>query len=49
MADPAVRTRFADFGAEPLATTPEELGRFISAEVAKWREIITKAGITIDP
>ena len=49
MSDPAVRTRFADFGAEPLASTPEELGRFISAEVAKWREIITKAGITVDP
>jgi tripartite-type tricarboxylate transporter receptor subunit TctC len=49
MADPSVRTRFADFGAEPMATTPEELGRFISSEVAKWRGIITKAGITIDP
>jgi tripartite-type tricarboxylate transporter receptor subunit TctC len=49
MSDPAVRTRFADFGAEPLATTPEELGRHISAEIVKWRGIITKAGITIDP
>jgi tripartite-type tricarboxylate transporter receptor subunit TctC len=49
MADPAVRGRFADFGAEPMASTPEELARFISAEVAKWREIITKAKITIDP
>jgi tripartite-type tricarboxylate transporter receptor subunit TctC len=49
MADPSVRARFADFGAEPMATTPEELGRFISSEVAKWRGIITKAGITIDP
>lgn len=49
MADATVRSRFAEFGAEPLATTPEELGRFISAEVAKWRGIITKAGITIDP
>src|SRR5438874_6422021 len=26
--DPTVRARFAEFGAEPLATTPEELGRF---------------------
>jgi tripartite-type tricarboxylate transporter receptor subunit TctC len=49
MSDPAVRTRFADFGAEPLATTPEELGRHISAEIVKWRGIITKAGITVDP
>lgn len=49
MTDAAVRTRFIDFGAEPLATTPDELGKFISAEIVKWREIITKGGITLDP
>ena len=49
MADTAVRTRFVDFGAEPLATTPEELGKYISTEIVKWREIITKGSITIDP
>ena len=49
MADPAIRTRFADTGAEPLASSPEELGRHIASEIAKWREIINKAGIKIDP
>jgi tripartite-type tricarboxylate transporter receptor subunit TctC len=49
MADPAVRSRFTEFGAEPLASTPEELGRHISAEIVKWREIITTAAITLDP
>jgi len=48
MADPAVRARFAEFGAEPMATTPEELARFIAGEVAKWRDIVAKAGITVD-
>jgi tripartite-type tricarboxylate transporter receptor subunit TctC len=48
VADPAVRARFTDFGAEPLASTPEEFGRFISAEVSKWRAITTRAGITLD-
>lgn len=48
IADPAVCTRFTDFGAEPIASTPEELGRYISAEVMKWREIIAKGGITLD-
>jgi tripartite-type tricarboxylate transporter receptor subunit TctC len=48
IADPAVRSRFTDFGAEPLASTPEELGRYIAAEVVKWREIITKGGITLE-
>ena len=45
IADPVVRERFSELGAEPVATTPEELARFISSEIAKWREIITKAGI----
>jgi tripartite-type tricarboxylate transporter receptor subunit TctC len=49
MADVTVRSRFSDFGAEPMATTPEELARFISSEIVKWREIITKAAISIDP
>ena len=46
VADPAVRARFADFGAEPVSSTPEEFGRFISAEVVRWREIIRKGNIT---
>jgi tripartite-type tricarboxylate transporter receptor subunit TctC len=48
VADPAVRTRFTEFGAEPIASTPEEFGRYVSSEVVKWREIITKGGITLD-
>jgi hypothetical protein len=31
-----------------MASTPEELGRFIASEVVKWRSIITTARITID-
>ncbi len=49
MAEPAVRARFAELGAEPLASSPEELARHIAAEGAKWRAIITKGGITADP
>lgn len=43
--DAALRGRFSDFGAEPVTMSPEDMGRFISAEVAKWRDIITKGGI----
>jgi len=43
--DPALRDRFSELGAEPVASTPEELARFISSEIVKWRDIITKAGI----
>lgn len=48
IADPAVRTRFIDFGAEASATSPDEFAKFIAAEIVKWRGIIIKGGIAID-
>jgi tripartite-type tricarboxylate transporter receptor subunit TctC len=48
VADPAVRSRFTDFGAEPISSTPEEFQRYVSSEVVRWREIITKGSITLD-
>jgi tripartite-type tricarboxylate transporter receptor subunit TctC len=47
MADPAVRQRFAEQGAEPMAITPEETARFIATETEQFRQIITKAGIAL--
>ena len=49
MAEPALRARFAELGAEPLAATPDDTARHIAAETAKWRDIITRAGIKLDP
>ena len=43
--DPVVRSKFVEQGAEGVSTTPEELRRFVASESAKWRAIITKAGI----
>ncbi|MBM3342541.1 MAG: tripartite tricarboxylate transporter substrate binding protein [Betaproteobacteria bacterium] len=48
IADGAVRARFLEIGAEPMATAPDEFAKFISAEIVKWRGIITKGGISID-
>ena len=45
--DETVKARFLDLGAEPVATSPEETSKFISAELKKWHEIITKAGISV--
>jgi len=47
IADPVVRGKFSELGAEAVASTPEELARFISSEITKWRGIITKAGVTV--
>ncbi|HKA80178.1 MAG TPA: tripartite tricarboxylate transporter substrate binding protein [Xanthobacteraceae bacterium] len=43
--DPTVQARFTEQGAEALTATPEELTKLISSEIAKWRDIIHKAGI----
>lgn len=48
IADQSVRSRFIDFGAEPQATSPDEFAKYISAEIVKWREIITRGKISID-
>ncbi len=48
MAHPAVRARFAEMGAVPLASSPDELAKHISAEIVKWRAIIARAGIVLE-
>lgn len=45
IADPAVRARFQEVGAEPVAVSPEDAAKFITSETIKWRDIITKAGV----
>jgi tripartite-type tricarboxylate transporter receptor subunit TctC len=48
LADPVVRSRFADLGAEvfpPERQTPEALGALVKADAAKWWPIIKELGI----
>jgi len=47
IADPAVRERFVDLGAQPISGTPDELAQFIPTETLKWRDIIMRGGITM--
>ena len=46
-ADPTVRAKIVEQGAEAVVTTPEELATFIATETAKWRGIITKGNIPV--
>jgi tripartite-type tricarboxylate transporter receptor subunit TctC len=49
--DPAVKTKFADLGAEPVAAdkaTPEALRDYLKAEIGKWGPIYKKAGVYAD-
>ena len=43
--EPAVRDKIAEQGTETVSGTPQELSALIVADTAKWRAIITKAGI----
>lgn len=45
VASPETKKRFETEGAEPLSMSPEEVGRFIAAETAKWARVVKDAGI----
>jgi hypothetical protein len=46
LARPDVAEELASLAMRPLTSTPEELGRFIASERAKWAEIAAEAGLT---
>ena len=43
-----VQERFAQNGALPAPTTPEEFAAFIKSEIAKWAKVVQAANIRID-
>ncbi|TCV61770.1 tripartite tricarboxylate transporter substrate-binding protein [Neorhizobium sp. S3-V5DH] len=45
LADPAIQKRFADLGVEARSSTPQEIGDRLKSDIAKWGEVIKKAGI----
>jgi tripartite-type tricarboxylate transporter receptor subunit TctC len=45
LADAEVRKRMAALGADPAGNTPEEFGRFIRDDQAKWSKVMREAGI----
>ena len=47
IAKPAMVTRFAELGAEPLGGTPDRAAAFIRGEQEKWGRVIREVGIQI--
>jgi tripartite-type tricarboxylate transporter receptor subunit TctC len=45
---PEVQALFARFNVQTVTTTPEEFDRFIRADIARWRDVIQRAGITLE-
>lgn len=45
---PDMRKRLTAQGAEPLTTTPEELGEYTRTEIARWQRVIRESGARAD-
>jgi tripartite-type tricarboxylate transporter receptor subunit TctC len=43
-----VKERLAAMGTEPRSSTPEEFAAYIREEIAKWGEVVRKAGLKAD-
>jgi tripartite-type tricarboxylate transporter receptor subunit TctC len=48
LADPKLKARLADLGAEPMPMTPAEFGKFIVDETEKWAKVIKFSGAKPD-
>jgi len=40
-----IKGRFESLGIEPVGNTPEQAGKFLADEIAKWSKVITTAGV----
>jgi tripartite-type tricarboxylate transporter receptor subunit TctC len=48
LADPKMRERLAELGGKPIGGTPEDFGRVIAAETAKWGKVVTSSGAKVE-
>jgi tripartite-type tricarboxylate transporter receptor subunit TctC len=48
LADPQLKARFAELGAETMPMTPAGFGKFIADETEKWANVVKFAGIRAD-
>jgi tripartite-type tricarboxylate transporter receptor subunit TctC len=48
LADPTVRAKFVELGAEPVVGPPEDLNITMASDIKKWTAIIKKGGITLE-
>jgi tripartite-type tricarboxylate transporter receptor subunit TctC len=43
-----VKERLAQLGAEPARLTPDEFGRYVKGEVARWAKVVRESGARLD-
>ena len=48
LAEPAMKARLAELGGVPIVATPEEFGKIIQDETAKWEKVVKFAGAKVE-
>jgi tripartite-type tricarboxylate transporter receptor subunit TctC len=48
LAEPAIKAKLAEIGAEPLTGTPGDFGKMIGAETGKWEKVVKALGVHLD-
>ncbi|HLX81516.1 MAG TPA: tripartite tricarboxylate transporter substrate binding protein [Burkholderiales bacterium] len=48
LSDPKMLERLAELGGKPIKGTPEDFGRVIAAETAKWAKVVTASGAKVE-
>jgi tripartite-type tricarboxylate transporter receptor subunit TctC len=48
LADPKMKTRFAELGATPMPMSPAEFGKLVADETEKWAVVVKSAGLSVE-
>lgn len=43
-----IKERLASLGAEPLPLSPDDFGRYVRADIAKWAKVVRESGAKVD-